>query len=1129
VSGTSVVTSSNGDCDKFYDSLCDYYYKYDVIDGILFNNDFNTKVDTNKNITEYLQNLRFITEHIPDCKCQNSRPVKTGLINGIDPDTYYGQLKCEYENRMYGTIDPKDSIYSTKTSGNLYGGDVLPNPIKLYNLNSEKLNSFKDINGKKIDVSDKEYGFRRQVDPSFAVKTSVEMSDGRFLFAGSTGTARSASNTYNSYTCNMSYSPQLSNISGNVMNSGISMSCNFPCESGKPCASAAPATDTRLLSFTGNYYEPTLNQFISLDGSYELPIPVNNSISIDIGFPDSTYPTFFNSNYQFLLTNTVDETSRIIKYGCTNSDGLYSCTGPYVINIPFIYGPIFNNSGVLYTIALTNKSPQPSSNAKPLIIDTTLACHVIIKQYSMSLQKIRILAANGFKYVEFTINLNTLDIVNNIPYRIIFTPVDTTNLAVITMYGQDFFNDVSKSNGLLTAQYDNTQPFLNIAYNYKIMLNETVSSVNGRQIYSDGYVLLYDNKVMDSKTKDIIDFSLLKSGFNQFTLQYSDYDNDHALNMIGNNDTIKTAVNITANWEFFSDDTAYTNMNIYYISSDINAIPVKINSTPLSTNSSPFNFIFPVFPTSQIIKIYCCIVDRSGNDILDSRGKPLLQSTTFTVRSSDIGPTFRSWLVIKNLSFDTNSKFPITFNSSGRNTSSLSVTDYLSYSASNNYSNILFDYTLNKWFYTNLPLIPTSDTITSTQFVIFQALPIPPNITFTINDITYADSNNVEKSLYSIPPPTEVSMASLLNIKWQFVPASSVDLTVQVKMFNHINSSFTVPKATTNGIFQVLLYDNTGNLNIQQTDIQLVSYETLIKSNVMKISNITNTLATPHPIVNGSVLAEINTPYIFLLNTDTTPSPVIKDIKLNMNDALDNKYYIYYQNIAENTSISSYNISFKNLDVSKDISLIHSSQQSQQFSNVNIKYGLRKNYKEHFNSPESTYPIIGGANNKNMQLHIDELTMDFSTMGVNVKKYISVVSTYNGYYSINISNLVINMENIVLDDYKFNLDFNGLFTTTPTQFLITNILLIGKLTTQIMFVKSIPGLQSVKYVDKNKIVTELVYSNGYYAIPENFIPLEPVTSDTSSNNFPIWAIGLFVILLIVIIIGLWYMFGRKNK
>jgi hypothetical protein len=385
-------------------------------------------------------------------------------------------------------------------------------------------------------------------------------------------------------------------------------------------------------------------------------------------------------------------------------------------------------------------------------------------------------------------------------------------------------------------------------------------------------------------------------------------------------------------------------------------------------------------------------------------------------------------------------------------------------------------------------------------------------------------------------------MASLLNIKWQFIPASNVDFTVQVKMFNQINSSFTIPKATTNGIFQVLLYDNTGNLNIQQTDIQLVSYETLIKSNVMKISNITNTLATPNPIVNGSVVAEVSTPYVFLLNTDSNPSPVIKDIKLNMNDTLDNKFYIYYQNIAENTSISSYNISFKDIDVTKDISLIHSSQQSQQFSNVDIKFGLRKNYKEHFNSDmfnkkrtiehfnsPGSYPIIGGANNKNMQLHIDQLTMDFSTMGLNVKKYISLISTYNGYYSINISNLIINMENIVLDDYKFNLEFNGLFTTVPTQFLISNILLIGNLTTQVMFVKNIPGLQSVRYIDRNKIVTDLVYSNGYYAIPENFIPVELSTSDTSSNSFPMWAIGLFVLFLIVLIIGAWYMFGRKNK
>ena len=162
-----------------------------------------------------------------------------------------------------------------------------------------------------------------------------------------------------------------------------------------------------------------------------------------------------------------------------------------------------------------------------------------------------------------------------------------------------------------------------------------------------------------------------------------------------------------------------------------------------------------------------------------------------------------------------------------------------------------------------------------------------------------------------------------------------------------------------------------------------------------------------------------------------------------------------------------------------------------------------------------------------MKINIDKLLLDFSNIGVNINKYLSIVSTFNGYYSINISTLTINMGSTVLDDYKFNLDFNGTFSTVLTRIKITNILVIGQLTTRIMFVKDIPGLENVKYVDQSGLITNLIYSNGYYALPENFVVApEPVVAQPPDNS---WMYIVFGIILLLILGGVVYYFFFMGK
>jgi hypothetical protein len=121
------------------------------------------------------------------------------------------------------------------------------------------------------------------------------------------------------------------------------------------------------------------------------------------------------------------------------------------------------------------------------------------------------------------------------------------------------------------------------------------------------------------------------------------------------------------------------------------------------------------------------------------------------------------------------------------------------------------------------------------------------------------------------------------------------------------------------------------------------------------------------------------------------------------------------------------------------------------------------------------------------------------------------------------------MGSTILDNYKFNLDFNGIFTTVPTQFRVTNIIVIGKLTTQIMFVKNIAGLQNVKYIDQSGNSTKLIYSNGYYAIPENFTtPPKTITEQSQDNTWIYIVGGLFGFLILAGIVYYFFFMGKKK-
>jgi hypothetical protein len=1114
------------DCSNFYNDLCDFYYTNDSVDGITYNTVFNNARTTNNDMSYYMKNLQFLGEHIPDCKCKNSTMVRLDPKNSdMNSDKYYNINKCEYDSRVYGVVNGSDALYGQPGNGEIdtkNNRHTKAEVVSIYNIASRDLNNLKDSNGNTINVNENIKPFRRQIDPA-AASDDVGMFEKLFLFAGETGDGRSQTVTINEYKCNLSYNSTISGVGGNVITSGVSLACNFP--SGDPDAPKTDITTPSSLSqFDGSFYDSLTQTNIELDGSNDYIINAFSILIYQLKFPTPTFLVDFNTKYAFEFTNENDKsTVNVLADNCNSVSAGQRCEGNIRVKVPFLYGSKDNSLGVKYTIRLKNLTDIS------LTIPNNLFSTVLIKQYAMKIASVKIVSHNTIKAVSFTFNLNTPEMIPNIPYRIIFTSTtnrpNTTSPHVITVTNTDFFSAVTRIQGPLDI-FDQNNPFQNMTYSYQFRICETKTTVNSQTVYSGGYALLYDDN-MPIKNRDQIDFKSIKVGFNSFVLQYKDYDNNNVLNMVASNDTIKMGVTMMATWDFFSDDTAYSFINIYYSTNLPNSVKQKLNKGLISIKDPQFYFIFPLFPVSVIVTINACASDKDGNDILLD-GVPQYSSIDINLKSADVVQTFRGWKIITDKLFSSSDLVSSNEIKLTNNSNTLSITEYLSYASAKEYLNILFDYTNNTWYYTNNALIPDNDEIISNNYTIFQTLPRPSS--FTIEDVTYLDDNGDSVSLF--PDTSNISkegltimMGSSLNINWKYTPSSSYDIDIQVKIFNGINGSFTIPAGTTNGTFPIILYDNTGNLNTQTTTIELISYETNIKSTTKTIKNIQTDPGLSTEIDSSrNVSVNVSIPIIFLNNTDKNRAGLINKINLRLTDPLDNKFFVYYQNVADNLSISSFNITLLAVDYSKPLSFIHALKKTETFSNV--KFGLRKKYIEHFG--DSTTSKI----NMNKQIHIDVLTFDYSNANSNSLNKLSIMSTFNNYYSVYINTLILDLGSNSLDGYKFDIELIGIYLSNNTKFTVSSVIVIGTLTTNIFFVKALPGLETVTYKDTLGNNTKLVYSNGNYSIPEDFVsaPIEPPVPEPppSDSGIPMWVIILIVVIILALIAaGVYFM--MKNK
>jgi hypothetical protein len=214
----SAVADMNKSCQDFEQDLCAWYYYYDINDGI---NPLNSTLDI-----KYSNNLQYLASHLPDCRCESFMNAN-GQIQNPDPkatgsayQSFYFGNKCN-ANYNYGRpTDDNGGKYPTgqfainATTSN--SGTTLANiPTNLYNAATTQTNYI---------------AYRRQFDP-IGVSYSMPGTSDKIWGMVRDGN-RINSIQISNYTCNMSITNNISNVSGNVVVGGISMTCGLPA----PCS-----------------------------------------------------------------------------------------------------------------------------------------------------------------------------------------------------------------------------------------------------------------------------------------------------------------------------------------------------------------------------------------------------------------------------------------------------------------------------------------------------------------------------------------------------------------------------------------------------------------------------------------------------------------------------------------------------------------------------------------------------------------------------------------------------------------------------------------------------------------------------------------------------------------------------
>lgn len=442
-------------CGSFYKNMCEYHYYYDKKDGLIYNKSFSDRIANDQNIGSYKNNLQYLNEHIPDCRC-NTYSTDTGG----DVTKYYATTGCMSQDSN-----------KTNTGGNRYGkNDVKQIPLYNYNLDDGKnKNAFKDK------------GFRNQYDP---VRATAGLMGGQFLYAGA---ARGRAVTFNSYTCNISNTINVG-AGGNVAIGNVNLDCNFESSTDSKTPENPGGA---MLTMSVSFKDAVTNSRYSLNNpNFKVPLNYDIPLIVDITWLNPAYQNTFlkPSNYVFAFYLGSDTKQYInAKFDCTTSEEstmgagdatpTKSCIGPYTVYTPFIIGKTNSNSEKYILSLISGKTNTITSRQVT----------VYMKQYSMKITNI-VLAGFTSKVttnyntqpsspLSVTINVitNTTDILSNLSYRIKLTPLIETNSdgtpnPPIIIYGTNFYSDFAINNTSGVGSYKVEDSLKPIVYTIAVSL-----------------------------------------------------------------------------------------------------------------------------------------------------------------------------------------------------------------------------------------------------------------------------------------------------------------------------------------------------------------------------------------------------------------------------------------------------------------------------------------------------------------------------------------------------------------------------------------------------------------------------------------------------------------------------------
>lgn len=1157
-SNTNTATNTSSDCGNFYSQLCNYYYYYDFRDGITYNPDILDKLlnpdgTVNQSLNTTLSNnVGYLAQHIPDCRCINNLSNRTNdpaMLDAANKSGADSAIQYLYLSNKCRAVSGSSVEYGLNTNG---GEDQYRTTSKTI---SGIINNIAGI-----------FGFGTQIDPSNQSVSGTQMSDNRFLYAGD---ARGKPTISNIAICNMTTSISVSGVGGNATIAGINPTCNIS-QNTSGGSSAPPISGTGLSplpSILKN--KPTLSVTINTPPvnlvDYTKPVdalqPLQAILVLD---PAYTFYTGDKPNYGFAF-QAVNNPASILFGNYTCGSGLSAglsatlCNQQTKFNIltPFVYGKTTNEYGINYNLFIQN---LPGNNTNTIIPSTPIP--IILKQYAMQITDV--IPGDFGLSLRFNIQFKCISR-PSIPYVVILTPVTPSAVNVpVTITGTDFFQDVIAKKGLNQGQSPppinslladgflligpnstEVSPIKPTNYTYKILLNPTVSNATvGQVTYSGGNIMNFSINVPSNYngTNSAIDFGNFVSAFNNTTISYIDINNNNQVTLFPSSNLIATfGATLVLNWSFTNRDK-YTGFNINYIVGSSQ----PVNIAQVGITEILYEFIMPITITGQKISFYIEAYGSTSTPLKSNLKSQLLSITSVPVPTSPA--VFNGFNILTNPIIESTNTFADV------GISGLTIYDYLNgidLAKSNGDNAIIYDYISNKWN-TGVVSNTTSSPSTTSTTIAFQLPTNIPTMTFTLSN------NKSDRTSTIIGTGSTIQIGAILTITWILSAGFKADTQVQINLYGIVYDTFIISAGKTTGTYQFTLYDLTGGLSSNTTTLQL----TYLRTSPSSITGLTiqnpfiNTTTNPSTTSNSLTLSSIN-PLVYISPNSVNPNKnAINNLNITLTNPLnDNVYFNVFNGYESPLSINTQIMELQNVNYSKPIKINFTNISIGNFTNV-VYDKLRKSKKEHFGNiaeGSTKKKLIEGLSGNILIANI--LRLDLSQTNFTNSAIVNYI--FNNYSNVSIQSLELYFGTTNIDNSTLNISFSG--NLSPFNIEIGSVRIIGIMTSKLFFPVPIPGATEFYYSTNTQgansswesSFTLINNNDGYFSINSNdskavsdanYLILNPSSSSSSLNAPSMFVLsdnteetnwllyGGIAAVLIILAVVIYFMFlSKPNK